>query len=536
MSTHKDSAVKSVPFPQTASYQALYHLAQSPYDLTKPGGLTPERISTFVGQACGFKLLYATERVDENVMNALQELAKEREVLKKVRQMQAGAVMNYIEGFPSENRAVLHSALRDQFDNPREEAAAKEAARKAKQQLDALRAFSEEVGKEKKFHNLIVIAIGGSELGPKACLEALQYAQLAGRNVHFISNVDPDATAAVLKKVDLETTLVAVVSKSGSTLETTTNELFVRNAFQKKGIDPRGHFIAVTGEGSPMDNHENYRYVFHIWDWVGGRYSSTSAVGGVPIVFACGYDTFIEFLRGAHAMDVAAVSEDLHTNLPLLGALLGIWNRNFLHFQTLAIIPYSYALRCFSGHLQQLDMESNGKRIDKQGRKVGFETGPIIWGRPGTDAQHSFFQLIHQGTTKVPIEFIGFAESQYNFDLVQEGTTSQQKLLANLLAQAISLATGQANDNPNKEFPGNTPSHILLARKLTPFQLGALLSYRENATAIQGFIWDINSFDQEGVQLGKKLADKLIQRQKNRTIQELSYPVGDAYLKHLEKL
>lgn len=532
----KESSVKNLPFNETPSFQALQHLAQNPFDLTKPGGLTPERISTFVAQACGFKLLYATERVTKDVMEALYSLAAERDVLQKMKQMQAGAVTNFIQGFESENRAVLHTALRDQFDNPREETVAKEAAKKAKNQLEALRKFADEIHKDKAIQNLIVIAIGGSELGPKACLEALQYLKTPDRNVFYISNVDPDATAAILKKVHLKNTIVAVVSKSGTTLETNTNEQLLRNAFKKEGINEQQHFIAVTSEGSPMDNLKNYRYVFHMWDWVGGRFSSTSSVGGVPIVFAYGYDIFVEFLRGAHAMDVAALSSDHHTNLPLLGALLGIWNRNFLNHPTLAIIPYSFALRSFTAHLQQVDMESNGKRVDKQGRPVDFETGPIIWGRTGTDAQHSFFQLIHQGTTKIPIEFIGFAESQNNFDLQLNGTTSQQKLNANLFAQAISLATGQNSENPNKVFPGNTPSHILLARRLTPFQLGALLSYRENVIAFQGFIWNINSFDQEGVQLGKKLAEKLIERQKNQNQKELAYPIGDAYLMHIEKI
>ncbi len=224
-------------------------------------------------------------------------------------------------------------------------------------------------------------------------------------------------------------------------------------------------------------------------------------------------------------------------NLPLLSALLGIWNRNFLHHPTVAIIPYSQALSRFPAHLQQLDMESNGKRIDKKGQPVDFETGPIIWGEPGTNGQHSFFQLIHQGTTVVPLEIIGFCENQYREDVMYEGTTSQEKLLSNMFAQSIALAIGQKNDNPNKFFPGNRPNRMLLASRLDPFAMGSLLAYYEHKVAFQGFIWNINSFDQEGVQLGKVLALKFIEQfsllRQKKVSETKSYALGHAYMRHL---
>lgn len=253
------------------------------------------------------------------------------------------------------------------------------------------------------------------------------------------------------------------------------------------------------------------------------------------LAFALGIETYLQFLQGAHAMDLVALESDPQKNLPLLGALLGIWNRNFLKLPTVAIIPYSQALARFPAHLQQLDMESNGKHINKEGKVVDYETGPIIWGEPGTNGQHSFFQMIHQGTTIIPLEIIGFEKNQYEEDQFVEGSTSQEKLLSNLFAQAIALAQGQDNPNPNKVFTGNRPSHILLAHRLDPFTMGALLAYYEHKVVFQGFIWNINSFDQEGVQLGKKLATEMIKTfVEVREKQKPEYKLGEAYIKSLK--
>ena len=524
-------------FSNYLATKKLKELAKNPINLAQADVLTPERLAHFIGTSCGYKLLYGTEHVTDEVMQALKELAKESHALEKMRGMQAGEVRNYIENFPSENRPALHTATRDFFDHPQTAKEAKEAAKLARQEIEKMHLFISKIDDEKKFTDLVTVGIGGSDLGPRAHYFALEKFLKPGRHVHFISNVDPDDAAAVLKPLDLSRTLVIAVSKSGTTLETLTNEEIVRAKFKAAGLDPKNHFVSVSMQGTPMDNKNNYLECFYIWDWIGGRFCSTSMCAGIMLSFAFGFDIFWEFLKGAHAMDQAALKPEINQNLPLLAALIGIWNRNFLHHTDLAIIPYAQALHRYPAHLQQLDMESDGKQIDQKGQSVDFETGPVIWGEPGTNAQHSFFQLLHQGTTPVPIFMIGFKKSQYNEDLNFEGTSSQEKLLSNLFAQSLALATGQNSDNPNKFFPGNRSTHILLGEQLTPFALGALLSFYENKVAFQGFIWGINSFDQEGVQLGKLLANKLIQQFAIREGKEkaaANYPLGEAYLKHLD--
>lgn len=531
MPTH---SLSLTPFSRLPLVQALRCLAEHPIDLREDHALSQERIETYAVAEIGFKLLFATERVTDEVMQVLYKLADERKVLEKMERMQSGDILNYIEGFPSENRAVLHTATRDFFDERQKAKAASEARELAWKEVEKLERFLSTLDKEYHFDTLVVIGIGGSELGPKALYLALEAFKRSDREVHFIGNIDPDDTVKVLEKVDLTTTLVCVVSKSGTTLETTVNEAFARQFFMAEKLDPAAHFIAVTAEGSPLDSSLDYLETFHIWDWVGGRYSGTSVIGGVIIGFACGFSTYMEFLKGAHAMDRNALEGDVRKNLSLTSALLGIWNRNFLKIETCAIIPYSQALWRFTAHLQQLDMESNGKQIDRQGHFVDFATGPIIWGEAGTNAQHSFFQLIHQGVTPVCLEFIAFKHSQKERDFIYEGTTSQQKLLANLLAQAIALAKGQPSNNPNQVFIGNRPSHILLGEKLTPYALGALLAYFEHKIAFQGFLWNINSFDQEGVQLGKVLASRILDQFKSPKTKDAPFEEAANYLKHLE--
>jgi glucose-6-phosphate isomerase len=519
-------------FSKSQAFKKLTELAKKPFDLTAPNALTPERIKKYISSGCGYRLIYGTERINDDCLNALKELCTEADAIRKMHDMQSGVVMNRIEGYPSESRSVLHTATRDLFDNPSTSEEAKKAANFAKLEIDKLEKFIHTITEEKHYTDLILIGIGGSELGPKANYQALRYLQRPGTHIYFLPNVDPDNAAEILKQCNLKRSLVLNISKSGNTLETLTNETLIKNSFLKAGLNPKEHFVAITSKGSQIDNKENYLEVFYLTDSVGGRYSSTSMVGGVLLAFAFGFSVFMEFLKGANAMDKLALDADIQTNLPLMAALLGIWNRNFLHHDTLAIIPYSQALDRYPAHIQQLDMESNGKHIDRLGNVVDFDTGPIIWGEPGTNAQHSFYQLIHQGTTIVPLEFIGFKRSQNEIDTEVQGTTSQEKLLANLFAQMIALSTGQSNENPNKEFSGNRPSHLLLAEQLTPFSLGALLSFYEHKTAFQGFIWNINSFDQEGVQLGKVLANKIIQQiiTKNTGKTGESYPVGDAFL------
>ncbi len=526
-------------FNEYKSIQKLVKFAEDPIDLSKEGKLSPKRVQEFSAKALGLTLLYGTERVRLDVMDALHALAKEANVIEKMQAMQNGDVINHIEGCESEQRSVLHTAMRDFFDlkNPSEKASS--ATNLAYQELEKLRGFLDEIEKE-EFTDIIQVGIGGSDLGPRALYMSLKAFQKKGRNIHFISNVDPDDAADVLHKVDLRKTLVIVVSKSGTTLETLTNEELIRKKMLEFGLSPQNHLVAVTGKGGPMDDPSRYKASFYIWDYIGGRYSVTSMVGAVTLAFALGMDKLLEFLKGAHAMDQLALKPDLKDNLPLLSALLGVWNRNFLKHQTCAVIPYSQAMLRFPAHLQQCDMESNGKSIDKVGRAIDFETGPVIWGEPGTNGQHSFYQFIHQGTNPVPIEFIGFKEPQYAEDLEFKGTTSQEKLLSNLFAQSIGLATGQRSDNLNRVFPGNRPNRILLAKKCDPYTMGMILSYYENKVAFQGFLWNINSFDQEGVQLGKVLANKIIELFRKNRVDSFAdpkeFPVGYAYLQQLKDL
>ncbi len=504
----------SCNFNGLPAFQTLKRLAAKPYDLTKEGALSKERILNYRCTAAGFELFYATQRIDDEVLDALAELAAQSGAVDQFLLMKKGAVLNTISGYEGEDRQVLHTACRDIFsDTPAEP----EAAAQAQAEMDKLADFLAQLedgqlsnAEGLSFTDLVHIGIGGSDLGPRALYLALAAYAVPGRRVHFISNVDPDDAAAVLKELDLSRTLVNVVSKSGSTLETLTNEELVRAAFLEAGLAPEKHFLAVTGMGSPMDNPARYLRSFYMFDYIGGRYSATSMVGAVMLGFALGYDNVLEILKGANAMDLAAEERDVRRNPALLLALLGIWNHNFLSAETVAVLPYSQALIRFAAHLQQCDMESNGKSVSRMGQALAWQSGPIVWGEPGTNGQHAFYQLIHQGTTVVPCEFVGFRASQHSKDLLIEKTTSQEKLVANLLAQSLALATGQGHDNPNKRFAGNRPSAILMGERLTPYHMGALLALYEAKVVFQGFIWNINSFDQEGVQLGKKLATRLL--------------------------
>ncbi len=477
--------------------------------------MTAERVKSYKVSTDLLRMYYSTQRLDDEVLDCLQIVANECQLVQQFAAMRSGAVMNRIEGFESECRQVLHTAVRDVFtDQP----CSGEATEQARIELVKLKSFLEALDegrivndKNEPFTTMVQVGIGGSDLGPRAVYEALKAYKLKNRKVYFISNVDPDDAASVLKQLDLSRTIFNIVSKSGTTLETLTNEELVRNALQKAGLDPVKHCVAVTAEGSPMDNPEAYRLSFYMYEYIGGRYSSSSMVGLVSLGFALGYEQILSFLKGANEMDMHAEEPDVRKNIPLLMALLGVWNHNFLGYPTLSVLPYSQALHRFAAHLQQCDMESNGKSIDRGGKKLELKSGPIVWGEPGTNGQHAFYQLLHQGTEVVPAEFIGFLESQYEQDIEVGGTSSQQKLVANLLAQVVALATGRKSGNLNKNFMGNRPGLLLVGKKLTPKIMGALLACYEAKIVFQGFVWNINSFDQEGVQLGKILANKFMQ-------------------------
>ena len=364
------------------------------------------------------------------------------------------------------------------------------------------------------FTTVVQIGIGGSDLGPRAIYLALEnWAEANGcmkMKAEFISNVDPDDAAAVLNRIDIAHSLFILVSKSGTTLETLTNEMFVRDALSKNGLDASKHMITVTSETSPLAKSSNYLAAVFMDDYIGGRYSSCSGVGGVILSLAFGFDVFQRFLNGAAEADVLAKNSDLKTNAAMLDALIGVYERNVLGYPSTAVLPYSQALSRFPAHLQQLDMESNGKSVNRFGQEVDYETGPVVFGEPGTNGQHSFYQLLHQGTDIVPLQFIGFRNSQIGSDVEIQGSTSQQKLCANVAAQIMAFACGKSDADKNKNFEGGRPSSIIIGDQLTPEAIGALLAHFENKVMFQGFVWNLNSFDQEGVQLGKVLAKKVL--------------------------
>ena len=467
--------------------------------------------------AAGLTYSWAAKAADDAVIDALQALADEQELVAKYAALADGEVMN-----TGEKRRVLHHLLRGQLGKPVVHGGVDLGAFYAKE-LARFSAFADKVhsgaivgATGKTFTAAVQIGIGGSDLGPRALYLALEnWADKHGRRkmqARFISNVDPDDAAQVLSAVELERTLFVLVSKSGVTQETLANELFVKAKLAAAGLESAKHMVAVTSETSPLAHNPAYLDSFYIDDFIGGRYSSTSAVGGVILSLAFGKETFAELLAGAHEADKAAVEKDVRKNAALLDALLGVWERNVLGYPSTAVLPYSQALSRFPAHLQQLDMESNGKRVNRSGEAVSYATGPVVFGEPGTNGQHSFYQLLHQGTDVVPLQFVGFTDSLLGQDVEVDGSTSQTKLKANLAAQIVAFAKGKTDADANKAFPGGRPSSLIYGASLTPAALGALLAHFENKVMFQGFVWNLNSFDQEGVQLGKLLTKKVLSR------------------------
>ena len=468
-----------------------------------------------VPMAGGLSYNFAAKAVDDEVLEALAALAEEAQLTEKYAALYNGEVIN-----TGEKRRVLHQLTRGQLgDAVVVDGADKRAFYLGEQKKAA--AFAEKVhageirnAAGEKFTTVVQIGIGGSDLGPRAMYLALE--NWARQNdtrkleARFISNVDPDDAASVLKTIDVAHALFVLVSKSGTTLETLTNESFVKDALRNAGLDPAKHMVAVTSETSPLAKSSDYLAAFFMDDFIGGRYSSTSCVGGVVLSLAFGPAVFERFLNGAHAADLSAKEPDIRKNPAMLDALIGLYERNVLGLPAPAVLPYSQArIRC-PAHLQQLDMESNGKHVNRFGEPVSYPTGPVIFGEPGTNGQHSFYQLLHQGTDIVPLQFVGFRKNQAGMDVDIQGSTSQQKLCANVAAQIMAFACGKQDENPNKSFDGGRPSSIIIGEQLTPEALGALLAHFENKVMFQGFLWNLNSFDQEGVQLGKVLAKRVL--------------------------
>lgn len=498
------------------TFKALSEVKRVKLAEAMSGAEGAERVKKYsVPMAEGFSYNFAAKQVDDEVLNALKALAEEAQLAEKFEELYNGAVMN-----TGENRLVLHQLTRGQLGNAVEADGVDKREFYVKQQA-RIAEFANKVhngeitnAAGEKFTTVVQIGIGGSDLGPRAMYLALE--NWAKKNntlkmkAQFISNVDPDDAAAVLNAVDVAHALFVLVSKSGTTLETLTNESFVKEALKKAGLDASKHMIAVTSETSPLAKSDDYLAAFFMDDYIGGRFSSTSAVGGAVLSLAFGPDVFAQFLEGAAAEDKLSANKNVMENPEMLDALIGVYERNVLGYPGTAVLPYSQALSRFPAHLQQLDMESNGKSVNRFGEPVDYPTGPVIFGEPGTNGQHSFYQLLHQGTDIVPLQFVGFRNSQIGTDIEIQGSTSQQKLCANVAAQIVAFACGKSDDNRNKNFEGGRPSSIIIGDSLTPKSLGALLAHFENKIMFQGFLWNVNSFDQEGVQLGKVLAKRVL--------------------------
>ena len=499
-----------------ASYQELQNTKPVNLASAMTGDNGAERVKKYTApMGAGMDFNYGARPVDDAILASLANFAKEQQMTEKFAALYNGAVIN-----TGENRLVLHHMCRGQLgDAVVADGVDKRAFYIGEQEKIA--AFANKVhsgeltnAAGEKFTTVVQIGIGGSDLGPRAIYLALEnWAKVNGglkMKAEFISNVDPDDAAGVLSKIDVAHSIFVLVSKSGTTLETLTNESFVKDALIKAGLNPSNHMIAVTSETSPLAKSSDYLAAFFMDDYIGGRYSSTSGVGGAVLSLAFGPEVFAQFLNGAAEADALAKNEDILKNPALLDALIGVYERNVLGYPTTAVLPYSQALSRFPAHLQQLDMESNGKSVNRFGEPVNYATGPVIFGEPGTNGQHSFYQLLHQGTDIIPLQFVGFRNSQMGSDVIIEGSTSQQKLCANVAAQIVAFACGKDDTNLNKKFEGGRPSSIIIGEKLTPAAVGALLAHFENKVMFQGFAWNLNSFDQEGVQLGKVLAKKVL--------------------------
>ena len=469
-----------------------------------------ERVRKYaVPMAEGLTYHYAAKTVDDDILGKLAALADEAQLCGKFEELYNGAVINL-----TENRLVLHHLCRGQLGKQvvadgvdKREFYKGEQAKIAD---FANKVHAGEITNEKgeKFNTVVQIGIGGSDLGPRAIYLALENWAAANGTLKmeakFISNVDPDDPVGVLRGVDVEHALFIVVSKSGTTLETLTNESFVKDALEKAGLDVSKHMLAVTSETSPMAKNSGYLAAFFMDDYIGGRYSSSSAVGGAVLSLAFGPDVFARFLDGMAA----------------------VYERNVLGYPSTALLPYSQALSRFPAHLQQASMESNGKSVNRFGEPVNYVTGEAIFGEPGTNGQHSFYQLLHQGTDIIPLQFIGFRKSQNEKDVEVKGSTSQTKLNANVAAQMVAFACGKTDENPAKCFDGGRPSSIIIGDQLTPETCGALLSHYENKFMFQGFLWNVNSFDQEGVQLGKILANRVLDHNTDGALKEFASLFG----------
>lgn len=474
----------------------------------------PDRLQSFSVTGGGLFFDYSRQRLDKAVRDELVQLAQALQLHGRFDQMCTGEIINV-----TEKRAVLHTAARS-FDDQPVRVANQDVMPDIARVREEIKSFSAKVHQGaitgstgRPVRHVVVVGIGGSYLGTEFVSTALQ--ALADKNIelHYLSNVDIHNFGAVVGRIDPASTLWVIISKSFTTAETMANTAQVETYMRDQGLEPAHHMITVTAKGSPGDDPGRpVLQSFHMFDFIGGRFSVTSAVGGVPLSLYLGYERFEEFLQGASEMDRHARRAPVLENLPMLAALISVWNTTYLGYPQQAIIPYASPLAKLAPHVQQLNMESNGKAVDLQGCFLPEPAGVIIFGEPGTNAQHSFFQLAHQGKP-FPIDFIGVRDPQYpQFRSMSKGVTNHQELWANMLAQAAALAVGQDDPDAARHFSGNRPSSTIVLNDLSPRNIGRLLSFYEARTVYEGFIWGVNSFDQFGVQLGKTVASDLRRR------------------------
>ncbi len=487
----------------------------------------PERADKFSLIFNDILIDYSKNRINSETKMLLIELAEEVDLKDAINSMFTGEKINL-----TERRAVLHVALRNRLNAPIY-VDKQDVMPDINKVLDKMKAFSEEIISGnwkgytgKKITDIVNIGIGGSALGPLMVTKALRPFKIPHINVHFVSNVDGSQIAETLKKVNPEQTLFLISSKTFTTQETMTNAHTARDWFLNSALDEefiKEHFVAISTNKEAVEKFGiDPKNMFEFWNWVGGRYSLWSAIG-LSIILSIGFDNFLELHKGAHEMDQHFLNTEFENNLPVILALLGIWYNNFFDAETYAILPYSQDMQYLPTYLQQGDMESNGKSVDRNENMVNYQTGPIIWGEPGTDGQHAFYQLIHQGTKLVPCDFLIPAKS------FEEVGDHHMKLISNFFAQTEALMKGKTEKEvieeferggkkvediihlvPYKVFNGNRPTNSILFKELTPRTLGGLIAMYEHKIFVQGVIWNIFSFDQWGVELGKQLAQKIL--------------------------
>ncbi len=487
---------------QTVAWQGLKALAKafSGFDLRDAFASDAQRVVHFSQEAPGVFADLSKNHWDARIEAQLLVLAEQAGVLSYRNRMFKGEAIN-----TTENRAVMHWLLRHPLQGAVADALpalVKASLHEVHDTLNGMLSFAEKIRLDVQITDVVNIGIGGSDLGPQMAVMALHSCALKGKRFHFVSNVDGHELDALLNGLKAENTLFLVASKTFTTLETMTNATSAKRWFEAQGgTDVSRHFVALTTNVEAAGQF-GIQTCFGFWDWVGGRYSLWSAIG-LPLAIAIGADHFRSFLAGAHAMDQHFLNAEPAQNLPVRLGLLDVWYRNFLHYTSRCIAPYHSALIRYAPYLQQLEMESNGKQVDHAGQTLPYGTSPILWGEPGTNGQHAFFQMLHQGSDVVPLEFMAVKNATHALP------DHQALLLSNALAQAQALMVGKLDTDGHKNFAGNRPSTFILLEDLTPFNLGALIALQEHRVFVSGAVWGINSFDQWGVELGKVLAEDI---------------------------